>query len=138
MTKEDGSAVIESACENEALICLADKYVASCNTEKEETGETKQKRKAAARFPNVAGFCRFFGIGQTEYLRLSKKYPEEFEKLFCVLEDEALNSEISPTLLGAYLKRRLGYDEAKAPPKSDVDVGQLRLIFEHDILADGE
>ena len=99
--------------------------------------DLKEKKKSG-RFPNVAGFCRNIGIGGSEYARLSKKYPEEFEKLACILEDEALNSEISPTLLGAYLKRRLGYDDSARSQKNDVDVGQLKLIFEHDILADGE
>ena len=74
----------------------------------------------------------------TEYAKLSKKYPEEFEKLACVLEDEALNSEISPSLLGVYLKKRLGYDDSAKAQKNDVDMGQLKLIFEHDIIADGE
>ena len=138
MTKEEGSTIIESACESERLLSLAEEYIASCNPQKEETNDAKQRKKSDGRFPNVAGFCRFMGIGQTEYTRLSRKYPDEFEKLFCVFEDEALNSEISPTLLGAYLKRRLGYDESQKSQKSDVDVGQLKLVFEHDILADGE
>lgn len=143
MTDKEGSELIECTCEDGELIRLAEQYVNSCNMresdEKEEKkSETKKEKKRGGRFPNVAGFCRYIGIGGSEYARLSKKYPEEFEKLTCILEDEALNSEISPTLLGAYLKRRLGYDESTRSPKNDVDVGQLKLIFEHDILADGE
>ena len=67
-----------------------------------------------------------------------KKYPEEFEKLSAIFEDEALNSEISASLLTAYLKKRLGYGENEKTEKSEVETGQIRLIFDHDILSDGE
>ncbi len=144
MTEKDGSALLESVCEDGNLLLVTEQYINSCNqsdsdSKEENNGARKEKqRKKSGRFPNVAGFCRYIGIGQSEYARLSKKYPEEFEKLSCVLEDEALNSEISPTLLGAYLKKRLGYDDSARTQKNDVDVGQLKLIFEHDIIADGE
>lgn len=140
MTEKETSVTLESSLESGNLLFLAEQYVNSCNrdTDKEEKGDAKKQKKKSGRFPNVAGFCRFLGIGESEYSRLSKKYPEEFEKLSCVLEDEALNSEISPSLLGVYLKRRLGYDDTARTEKKDVDVGQLRLVFEHDIISDGE
>ena len=53
-----------------------------------------------------------------------------------VLEDEALNAELSPTVLTAYLKKRLGYGE-KSEATTSAECGQLRLVFEHDILEDG-
>ena len=142
MTDKEGSELIESACANGTLITLAEQYINSCNSDedndKEEKNGAKKQKKKNGRFTNFAGFCRYVGIGDTEYAKLSKKYPEEFEKLACVLEDEALNSEISPSLLGVYLKKRLGYDDSAKAQKNDVDMGQLKLIFEHDIIADGE
>ena len=48
---------------------------------------------------------------------------------------EALNADVSPTLLSAYLKKRLGYEKNAG---SEICDGQLRVIFEHDITEDGE
>ncbi len=141
MDKNDVSASLELACEKGELKKLAEEYIVSCNIldeEKEAEGDKRKSKRKAARFPNVAGFCRFLGIGQTRLERLSKKYPEEFERVAAVLEDEALNAEISPSLLGVYLKRRLGYAETEGSAHSDLDMGQLKLVFEHDIFADGE
>ena len=57
-----------------------------------------------------------------------------------VMEDEALNSPVlSPTVVSAYLKRRLSYGERT--PSGDpslADCGKVRLVFEHDIVEDGE
>ena len=142
MSRLDGKIMLRRACERGRLLQLAEKYVLWCDmaaqNTKEEGNEAKKQKRKSARLPNVAGFCRFLGIGASEYASLSKSYPDEFEKVECLFEDEALNSEVSPTLLGVYLKRRLGYDESTKIQKNDVDVGALKLIFEHDILADGE
>ena len=145
MSKKEGLDLLKTACDKGALDNLAEEYVVFCHTSEEKTEEkehegTSKKRKACeppSKFPNVAGFCRYFGIGHREYDRLSKKYPEEFEKLSAILEDEALNSEISASVLTAYLKKRLGYAETEKEEKSEVETGQIRLVFDHDILSDG-
>ena len=150
----DSTESIEEACELGILEMLADEYILSCYAcenrenetkegETEELGRKKQRKKSVSdggkrKFPNVAGFCRYYGIGRGKYERLSKKYPDEFEKLSAVFEDEALNSEISPSLLSTYLKRRLGYDESSDAPCSEIDTGQIKLIFDHDVFEDGE
>ena len=149
-----GAESIEEACSLGILGELANEYLLWCYTQKkegecediEEKERDKDKRtrkkdsgdKHAAKFPNVAGFCRYFGIGRGKYERLSKKYPEEFEKLSAVFEDEALNSQISPSLLSTYLKRRLGYGESSETTSTEVDTAQVKLIFDHDIFIDGE
>ena len=69
---------------------------------------------------------------------MSKKYPDEFEKLSAVFEDEALNSQISPSLLSTYLKRRLGYGDSSDFSGTEAQSAQLKLIFDHDIFIDGE
>ena len=145
MNNKESLDLLQTACEKGALDKLAGEYIIFCHTFKEEQENeresTPKKRKAGeppSRFPNVAGFCRYFGIGHQKYDRLSKKYPEEFEKLSAILEDEALNSEISASVLTAYLKKRLGYAEIEKDEKSEVEAGQISLIFDHDILADGD
>ena len=82
----------------------------------------------------MAGFCRYLGISTDELERLSRDFPVQYGRLISVFEDEALNSGLSPTLLSAYLKKRIGYEVAK---KSACDE-QIRISFEHDILEDGE
>ena len=144
--EKEGSELIEAACENGILTSIAEEYVIFCHTsEEKECGndcQSSQKKKKSAdkpsSFPNIAGFCRYFGIGAQKYERLSKKFPDEFEKLSAIFEDEALNSEMSASVLTAYLKKRLGYSESDKVEKSEVETGQLRLIFDHDILSDGE
>ena len=140
---------IEEACALGLLSELAEEYLLSCHTtkkegeceeadEKERRPRKKESDKYTQRFPNVAGFCRYCGIGRGKYERLSKKYPDEFERLCAVFEDEALNSQISPTVLSAYLKKRLGYADSSEVATTQVDTAQLKLIFDHDVFADGE
>jgi len=70
---------------------------------------------------------------------MKEKYPDSYSALCLIFEDEAYNAEISATVLSAYLKKRLGYGEPENTPDSSVNVaGPLKLIFEHDILSDGE
>ena len=124
---------IERACLEERLDVLAEEYIAFCKSAVD--GEKKASKKSAGRFPNVAGFCRYFRIGASEYECLAKKHPAEFEKLYATLEDEALNSDVSPTILSAYMKKRLGYDRESEREISD---GQLKIVFDHNIMEDGE
>ena len=146
MNKKEGIDLLKTACESCELDKLAENYIIFCHTSEEKREETEregtQKKKKSSeptsRFPNVAGFCRYLGIGHKEYERLSNKYPEEFEKLSAILEDEALNSEISASVLTAYLKKRLGYADTDGSNKNEVEAGQIRLVFDHDILADGK
>ena len=109
---------------------LAERYILSCRNS--STGV-----KGKDRFANVAGFCRFCGIGLSELSEMKKNYPERYSALCFILEDEALNSELSPTLLASYLKKHLDFTE-RSEDLSEVNAGQLRLIFEHDIEKDGE
>ena len=145
MTNKGSAELIEAACNTGKLEDLAEEYIVFCHTTENEQGEatpkaTAKKKSAdkASKFPNIAGFCRYLGIGQQKYECLSQKYPEEFEKLSAIFEDEALNSEISASVLTAYMKKRLGYNDTEKSEKSEIDTGQIRLIFDHDILLDGE
>ena len=58
--------------------------------------------------------------------------------ILAMLEDEALNSDMAATLISPYLKARLGYGEVREVKHAAPDTGEVRLVFEHDIYADGE
>ena len=137
MTDNDCSAIIEEACKTGFLDRLAEEYIFSCcileKKENEDDNEKKKSKLKKARFPNLAGFCRYIGISTSELEAFGKSNPCEYSMILTVLEDEALNSGISPALLSAYLKKRLGYDSAKIQESSS----QLEIKFEHDIFEDG-
>ncbi len=110
-----------------------EQYIIYCRAERSDA-EKKDDKKSL--FPNLAGFCRFVGIGIGELEDICTPYPELFDKLLTVLEDEALNSGLSATLLSAYLKKRLGYDVAHG--HTDAGATQMQIHFEHNIFEDGE
>ena len=146
MNSAQGS--LEELCENGRLEELLESYLELCASQPSEDGAVsseenqtkkpprlKSKEQPKASFPNLAGFCRFLGVSTGELERLGGEYPEQYGRILAVLEDEALNSDLSPTLLSAYLKRRLGYD---TPARALAQKDQICISFEHDIIEDGE
>ena len=122
---------MEKAAEAGRLDRLIEEYLQFCRKSGDE--------KKGGRFPNLAGFCRWTGCGMeaVESLRLS--HPDDADYLVAVMEDEALNSPaLSPTVVGAYLKRRLCYGEKGTGSPSLAECGEVKLVFEHDITEDGE
>ncbi len=120
----------DDLCRGKNLIAMTEDYISSC---RDHSGAATKSRD---RFPNLAGFCRQFGISTEDLLRLKKERPELHEYLIFTFEDEALNFGASPTLLAAYLKRRLGYGD-RSEQTVGYGGGEMRLIFEHDIEEDG-
>ena len=59
------------------------------------------------------------------------------ERAGAVFEDEALNSELSPTVITAYLKQRLEYGERAEPKRAACELPEVKLVFDHDIFEDG-
>ena len=108
----------------------AQEYIARCH---EADGSKKD-----VRFPNMAGFCRYLGMGVESFRLSMKERQEEYGALLALFEDEALNSGLSATLVSAYLKRHLGYGEKAESGASVCEADRVKLIFEHDIYADGE
>lgn len=144
-TPNQGS--LEELCESGRIEELLREYLEICATppsrdgdrsQTEDQAKTPQKssktERARTSFPNLAGFCRYLGVGTGELEGLSEIYPSEHGKILAVFEDEALNSGLSATLISAYLKKRLGYDTQKSERESP----QLQISFEHDIIKDGE
>ena len=113
---------------------LLELYLKSCQRE----GDADAK-KSTATFPNLAGFCRFIGCGLAAMELLRDGNPEVYDYVCTVLEDEALRYSVSPTVMSAYLKQRLGLGEKPGDSGTkSTECGQLKLVFEHDILEDGE
>ena len=118
------------------ITALLNQYLLTCHAENTQdiSQDSKKKPRKESTFPNLAGFCRFIGISTSELESFGKSNAAEYGKILTVLEDEALNSGLSPALISAYLKKRLGYDSAKQQELCS----QLEIKFEHDIFEDGE
>ena len=112
---------------------MLEEYLKSCQSKDEH------EKKSYKQLPNLAGFCRAVGCGTAAFSQLEESYPEIADWICAVLEDEVLSFSPSPTLLSAYLKRRLGYTEKpRTETESEAECGLMRLVFEHDIEEDGE
>lgn len=132
------SGEIYSAVEDYIRLCTPEDDGITSNgapSQKNSTSKRSKDRDIGSSFPNLAGFCRYLGIGTEELEALANEYPLLYGRILAVLEDEALNSGLSPTLISAYLKKRIGYEN---PPKPSSAEGQLEIRFEHDIFEDGE
>lgn len=141
MNQKGGINTLKDACRRNTLNRVLENYIKSCreygnsDSDGSETSRSRAK-KSSGRFPNIAGFCRFYKIGIDEFEELSREYPNEIANIYAILEDEALNSTLPPAILSAYMKKRLGYD--RDTPSADLSGGQLSIRFEHDIFSDGE
>lgn len=123
---------LEQAADDGSIVAIFDDYLIRCRNEIADG-----KRKNAGRIPNVAGFCRFTHSTLSDFERLRQTRPEVHGALCAAFEDEALNSEMSPSILSVYLKLRLGYSGESEEVSRVTDTGQLRLIFDHDAFEDG-
>ena len=133
-TPRQGSAAhlkaVERLFREGTVVRRAESYVKRC---RETAGEQ-------ASFPNLAGLSRVLGIGLDEMTRLGEKYPLVYDAILAVLEDGALNADHIPgksaLLTMNYFRRRLGYETVKAAPREES--GETRVVFEHDVLEDGQ
>ena len=128
------SAQLLRAAERGRLGRLLELYLKACR----EQSDTDVKKSNAV-FPNLACFCRFIGCGLSAMELLRDGNPDAYDYVCTVLEDEALRYSVSPTVMSAYLKQRLGLGEKpNETAAKSTECGQIRLVFEHDILEDGE
>ncbi len=132
MSRKGGPEFLRDAFGRNKHTRLLEGYLRSCRPG--AGGDPKDH----GRFPNLAGFCRFLKIGTEELTALREEFPEACAYIYAVLEDEALNASLSPSLATAYLKRRLGYErESSDGERAPVEATQLAICFEHDIWQDG-
>lgn len=112
------------------VVRRAEAYIKRCREDKDKPSS----------FPNLAGLSRALGIGLSEMHRMGEKYPLIYDAILAVLEDGALNADCIPgksaLLTMNYFRRRLGYEQPKAQPKTED--GGVHVIFEHDITEDGQ
>ena len=135
MKQKSGVSVIYDACRRNSLNRILEKYIRSCREATQTDGApTRRAQKQSGKFPNLAGFCRFYGISIDELEGISSELPHEISQLYAILEDEALNSSLPPAVLSAYLKKRLGYDKDAGAS----DASRINGQFEHDVFRDGE
>ena len=123
--KDEGGKVLD----RDGVISAVAEYIELCRNE--------LLGKSKTRFPNMAGFCRYLGVGLDALEEIFNGYPDSYGVLCAVFEDEALNSELSPTVVTAYLKQRLGYGEKQEPSRASCELPELKLVFDHDIFEDG-
>jgi len=124
----DGETALIRAAKDGSLARRLKRYVKGCRPPPDADP------KKEGRLPTLAGFCGKLECGVSAVLDLQKQFPNQFEYLCAVLEDEALNAtRCSPTIVNAYLKEHFGYGE-----KAQYEEDSVRLVFEHDILEDGE
>lgn len=93
-------------------------------------------RRTARRFPNIAGFARILGVGVSAFRIVEENWPEQYSAMLALFEDEALNSDKNATVLNTYIKERLKFGEKKEGGAL-LPVGDLKVVFEHDIAEDG-
>ncbi len=141
MNSEQNKLSLQSLCESGEIYNTLSEYLLLCRGSGEEQPQDTSLRNSSSKkaqkisFPNLAGFCRYLGISTDDFATLSVQCPSDHGKILTVLEDEALNSSISASLLSAYLKVRLGYDKTSSTGTAP---SQLSITFEHDIFEDGE
>ena len=136
MNHTDSDSFLYEACRRGLLGEILEEYIASCHPSPSGDTDKKEKSKGSPRverFPNLAGFCRYLGCSTEEWLSMERAHPEIFGRLRAALEDEALNAAMSPTVIAAYLKKRLGYDKDASDTETSISVR-----FEHDVWRDGE
>jgi hypothetical protein len=76
------------------------------------------------------------GIGVGDFDIVEKDWRDQYGAMLALFEDEALNSDKNATLLNSYIKERLKFGEKKEGGAS-LPVGDIKVIFEHDITEDG-
>ena len=105
-----------------ALIEYAERYSAAC--------------RESSRVPNIAGFFRFYKLTFRDYDRLRRENADFFATLQLFFIDEALNSAAPAQTQNLLMKEQLLPFASEAA--HSVTQGGLTILFEHDILADGE
>ena len=145
MNQKCGVSSLREACRRNTLNRTLEKYIQSCrdnsdttdndNSSADSGSSVSRRRRSHGRFPNIAGFCRYYHIGIDDLEELANEHPMEINRIYAILEDEALNSGLPPAILSAYLKKRLGYDKDTAASPCEE---QMTIRFEHNIFDDGE
>ena len=118
--------IIDLLCEGGKLIKKAEKYISFCL-------ESEGKRP---RLPNICGFFRWLKLSAVALDKLKRAYPQIFRTLLMLFEDEALNSELPPSIISTYMKQ--SFVNADEKNEAYENCGPITLVFDHDIKLDGQ
>ena len=124
----DDEGVIDQICQGGKLIKLAEKYIKFCLTE-----ESKKPR-----LPNICGFFRWLKLSALALDRLMRLYSEKYRTLLMIFEDEALNSELPPSIISTYMKQSFAHKDGDEENETRESCGPITLVFDHDINKDGQ
>ena len=124
----DDEGIIDRLCLKGKIIKMAEKYISFCL-------EAQPKKP---RLPNICGFLRWLKLSATALDRLKRAHPEKFRTLLMLFEDEALNSELPPSIISTYMKQSFTREPALDDREVSEDCGPITLIFDHDIKLDGK
>lgn len=113
-----------------------EEYVKECKYRGSEIEGKGSRGKSFEKFPNIAGFARTLGVGVSSIKSIESRWPELYSAMLAIFEDEALNSDKNATILNTYIKERLNFGEKKEGGAT-LPVGDVQLVFEHDIGEDG-
>ena len=125
--KTDDESIIDSLCQGDRIIKKAEKYISFCLN--------LQPKKP--RLPNICGFFRWLRLGSIALDKLKRAYPEKFRTLLMLFEDEALNSELPPSIISTYMKQSFIKDDC-GQSEAREECGPITLVFDHDIKLDGQ
>ncbi len=75
-------------------------------------------------------------IGVQDFGIIEESWPDQYGAMLALFEDEALNSDKNATVLNTYIKERLKFGEKKEGGAA-LPMGDINVIFEHDISKDG-
>lgn len=116
---------IDDLCRKGSPEMLAEQYIDYC------LGQDQP------RLPNMAGFFRWMELSAAAKDHFKKNYPEHFQTVRMIFEDEALNSPLPPSIVSSYMKQYF-LNERDTPDPVPEDDSKITLLFEHDIRHDGE
>lgn len=119
--------IIDSICDKGRLIKMAEKYILACL-------DTERKKP---RLPNICGFFRWLKLSAAALDRLKSLHREKYRTLLMIFEDEALNSELPPSIISTYMKQSFMRQDEDDEGTSEKSCGPLTLVFDHDIDIDG-
>ena len=113
------------------LPTLAERYVDRCRGNLSDEGETVE-----IRFPNLAGFARSLGVGTVVLCETAAEYPEQYDAMLAIFEDEALNAAKNATAINSYIRERLAIGE-RCKGDATAESQKIEVLFSHDIAEDG-
>ena len=126
-TGSDEESFIDGICQSGKLVKLAEKYIKFCLVQ-----EAKKPR-----LPNICGFFRWLKLSASALDRLKRLHSEKYRTLLMIFEDEALNSELPPSIVSTYMKQSFAHKEEDGESETRESCGPITLVFDHDINRDG-